>query len=93
MLVSYWNRRLPAQLSACRLAQRRRELGSALIVESHEAAVEGGVPQCREQQATVYIKALGTRTWRGTFAASALTNYGRAVGTSLSVEACVRRLT
>ena len=51
--------RMPTQFCARRLSQFWRKLRKSIITESHKTPVEGRVPECRKQQAVVYVQPLG----------------------------------
>ena len=59
VVVREGERGLPAQFGACRVAELRREQRLPVVVESHEGAVEGGIPKGGENEAVVDVKALG----------------------------------
>ena len=46
----------PAKLGMSLLAETRRELRPALVVEGHKRAVECGIPQRGEEEAVVHVE-------------------------------------
>ena len=49
----------PSQFGAGGFAELRREARLAVVVEGDEGAVEGGVPECGEEEAVVDVEAFG----------------------------------
>jgi hypothetical protein len=59
VLARQGNGRAPTEFDAGLSTQVRREFGPASVVERHERAVEGGIPERREEEAVVDVEAFG----------------------------------